>query len=104
MDFLMNAAKIAQQVQGGGKKPHGGASEAEDGPGRHSAGGSKPRPSRDDEEYDDSGPHASQQTAHGGEPKKKASTSELYGSAQVHPRPNVIVVFVFKSLDGGTDH
>lgn len=101
MDFLMNAAKIAQQVQGGGKKPHGGASEAEDGPGMHSAGGSKPRPPRDDEEYDDSGPHASQQSAHGGVPKKKASTSELYGSAQVHPRPNILVIFVFRSLDGG---
>ena len=90
MDFLMNAAKIAQQVQGGGKKPHGEASEAE-----HSAGGSKPGPPRDEEEYDDSGPHGSQQAAHGGVPKKKASTSELYGSAQVHPRPNGFVIFCF---------
>lgn len=82
MDFLKNAAKIAQQVQAGGKKPHGGASEAEDG------SGSKARPPRDNEEYD-----ASQQAAHGGVPKKKASTSELYGDAQVHPRPNVFVIF-----------
>jgi hypothetical protein len=97
MDFLKNAAKIAQQVQAGGKKPHGGASEAEDGSGMHSAGGSKARPPRDNEEYD-----ASQQAAHGGVPKKKASTSELYGDAQVHPRPNVFVIFyLFRSLDGG---
>lgn len=104
MDFLKNAAKIAEQVQGGKKQGGasggygdmlggfmGGGSESKPKPRRDEEGaydeegphGRKPQPRRDDEDsYGDERPHASSQSA-GPEHKTKPSTGELFSSAQV---------------------
>lgn len=97
MDFLMNAAKIAQEVQGKKKKQEGegsggfgdliggfmGGGEKHKPQPRHDEEvyGSKPKPRRDEDEYGDERPHKTEFT--GAEHKKKTSTSELFASAQV---------------------
>lgn len=102
MDFLMNAAKIAQDVQGKKKKKDEGEGGGSSGGGGFGdliggfMGGDKPKPKRDEDydedrpskpkpkprrdedEYDEEKPHKA-----GAEGKKKPSTGELFGSAQV---------------------
>lgn len=86
MDFLKNAAKIAEQVQGG-KNHEGGASGGGgfgDMLGGFMGGGDKPKPKprRDEEQgYEEERPHGSQSAS--AEHKKKPSTGELFGDAQV---------------------
>ena len=83
MDFLTNAAKIAEQVQGGKKhgEGSGGYGDILSGfmGGGHAGDKPQPQPRRDDEgSYGDEGPHASGPSA-GAEHKKP----DLFGSAQV---------------------
>jgi len=81
MDFLKNAAKIAEQVQGG--KSHGGGGGSG---GYGFMGGDKPKPRRDEEEQDyeqqQERPHGSQSQS-SAEHKKKPSTGELFSDARV---------------------
>jgi hypothetical protein len=94
MDFLMNAAKIAQDVKGDGKKKEGGESGGfGDMLGGFMGGGDKqkPKPGRDDGEYDEERPHGSRydddeaphKSQSGSAGHKKPSTGELFSSAQV---------------------
>jgi hypothetical protein len=92
MDFLKNAAKIAEQVQAG-KQPGGGSggygellSGFMGGGGDNPKPKPKPKPRRDDEEeqYDEERPpHASSQPSSSSAQHKKPSTGELFSSAQV---------------------
>lgn len=109
MDFLMNAAKIAEQVQGGKKQGEGSGGGYGEMLSGFMGGGDNPKPKpRRDEEYGEEGPHGSKpgprrdeedsygdERPHGSSSsaanKKKPSTGDLFSSAQVSFLSHVLI-------------